>query len=95
MTVKEIVEEYLDENGYDGLYSDDSCFGEDACGCRSDDLFPCDDMENWGNPARCKPGYKKLIDGDWIIGPGEDDEETPAEKIQRETEEDAEQIDWR
>jgi len=48
MTVSEIIEKYLKENGYDGLYN---LNGE--CGCEIDDLIPC--MDYCGD---CKPGYK-------------------------------------
>ena len=34
MTVHEIVLEYLEEHGFDGLCTDD-------CGCSVDDLAPC------------------------------------------------------
>ena len=45
-TIKEIVKEYLEKNGYDGLYND--C----DCGCVVDDLMPC------GEPGFfCEPGY--------------------------------------
>ena len=33
--VKQIVKEYLKENGYDGLAGDE-------CGCGIENLFPCD-----------------------------------------------------
>ena len=33
-TVKEIVKEYLEKNGYGGLLKDE-------CDCRTSDLFPC------------------------------------------------------
>ena len=46
MDVKVIVEEYLEKNGYDGLYHED-------CGCFIADLFPC------GEPSEtCEPGYR-------------------------------------
>jgi len=47
MTVKEIVTEYLEVNGYDGLYSDCGCI------CRISCLMPrrCEDC------SKCKPGY--------------------------------------
>ena len=46
MTVKEIVQEYLKQNGYEGLFCDE-------CGCEIDDLMPCD------SPIMdCKAGYK-------------------------------------
>jgi len=37
MNVKEITEQYLRANGYDGLYNEN---GE--CGCERGDLMPCD-----------------------------------------------------
>ncbi len=37
MNVKEITEQYLKANGYDGLYNEN---GE--CGCERGDLMPCD-----------------------------------------------------
>lgn len=48
MDVKEIVEKYLKEYGYDGLYSPHI-----ECGCKVGDLMPCgfDVIES------CKPGY--------------------------------------
>ena len=49
MTVKEIVEKYLKDNGYTGLVNSD---GE--CGCEIDDLFPCGELY----PECCEPGYK-------------------------------------
>jgi hypothetical protein len=62
MNVKQIVKQYLTENGYDGLYWY-------ACGCRKGDLFPCD-----ANPDRCKPGYIKWVkdefgNKEWTIVP--------------------------
>jgi len=48
MDVKEIIKEYLSKNGYDGLVN-----AEGECGCLSDDLAPCDNME-----SECLPGYK-------------------------------------
>lgn len=68
MNVKKIVKKYLEDNGYDGLYSDE-------CGCKLDDLGPCIlgvDMIN------CQAGYISPCDpetcpadGDceWHIGP--------------------------
>jgi len=49
MTVSEIIEKYLKENGYDGLYN---LNGE--CACEIGDLIPCVDY-----CGDCKPGYKK------------------------------------
>jgi len=48
MTVKDIVEKYLRENGYGGLFEE---YGE--CGCELGDLAPCGDMNE-----KCQAGYK-------------------------------------
>ena len=48
MNVKQITEKYLQDNGYDGLYSD--LYG---CACETNDLFPCD-----CNVGECEPGYR-------------------------------------
>lgn len=48
MTVKQIVEKYLKDNGYDGL----QCYAE--CGCTLNDLMPCEE-----NFSECTPGYIK------------------------------------
>ena len=57
--VREIVEIFLEQDGYDGLYQ------PGVCACRIDDLAPCDEME-----MNCTPGY--LLPGDedfnWRIG---------------------------
>lgn len=45
MDVKTIVEQWLRDKKYDGLYSD-------ICGCEVDDLMPC------GEPRNCQPGFK-------------------------------------
>jgi hypothetical protein len=37
-TVREIVDEWLRDNGYDGLAGDD-------CGCIVGDLFPCESCD--------------------------------------------------
>jgi hypothetical protein len=61
MTIKEIVKEYLSNNGYDGLFSDII-----DCGCEISDLMPCcyEGIEN------CESGYKYCRKGDnrnWVI----------------------------
>ena len=65
--VKQIIEDYLKSQGYDGLYNSD---GE--CGCEMSDLFPCDE-----SPVNCIPGYKSQCDeecqhegrdGGWHMG---------------------------
>ena len=64
-TVREIVQEWLRTNGYDGL-----CDVE--CGCEIDDLMPC--LEDCGH---CVPGYAAtwIDDGDVCHGIAEQDDE--------------------
>lgn len=54
ITVKEIVKKYLEDNGYDGLFS------EYECGCLNDDLILCQD-----DCLNCKPGYRCVGDDDY------------------------------
>ena len=49
MTVCEIVEKYLKDNGFDGLAGE----GRRYCGCKISDLMCCGEP----NP-NCKAGYK-------------------------------------
>jgi len=73
MTITEIVEDYLKENDYDGLYNDDGCWGEDGCGCFLGDLFPCD--PEWCDIRNCRPGVRKEgLTGINYISPREGDE---------------------
>jgi len=65
MEVKQILKDYLKENGYDGL------FYPGECACKIDDLCPCQ-----SNCMDCQPGYFKdkedcdYPDGcDFYIGP--------------------------
>ncbi len=61
MNVKEIIQKWLEKNGYDGL------FRPDECACENSDLCPCCD----GN-FDCEPGYKSPCDcgdHDYHIGP--------------------------
>ena len=63
MDIQEIVEKYLRENKFDGLY----ILGE--CACNIDDLFPCDGN---GSILDCEPGYRSGSESsefDFIIGP--------------------------
>ena len=46
MIVKEIIVNYLKDNGFDGLYTED-------CGCTAEDLAPCD-----STCMDCIPGIK-------------------------------------
>ena len=63
MTVHEIIKQYLETHGYDGLF----CAGE--CSCRGDDMCPCSE-----NPLDCEPGYLRRAlpeeesIGEWVIG---------------------------
>lgn len=52
MTCKEIIENYLRENGFDGLVNTDL-----PCGCDVDSLFPCE-CEGYD----CQPAYKKVCE---------------------------------
>jgi len=52
MTIKEIVKQWLEEHGYDGL------FDNGDCGCLKDDLMPC------GQPSEyCEAGHKIAVTG--------------------------------
>lgn len=53
MTTKEIIENWLKENGYDGIYSP----GE--CACKIGDLMPCGT-----DASECEPGYQHPGDED-------------------------------
>lgn len=60
MTCAEIIESFLKENNFDGLYHTGT-----ECGCKLNDLFPCKE-----DAFDCKPGYihyKSKILHDWII----------------------------
>jgi len=59
-TVRDIIESYLRDNGFDGL-----CEPDTECGCGLDDLAPCG-----GIIQDCHPAYRiRRPDGD----PEEDD----------------------
>lgn len=62
--VKEIIENHLKANAYDGLCSDE-------CGCVIGDLFPC----GFEGVERCKPAYKWSIK-QWNAKHDEEDRET-------------------
>jgi len=67
MNVKEIVENYLKREGFDGLV-----FQDIPCGCLVGDLYGC------GNeiPLDCEPGHKHDVDpadndgAEWLVYPG-------------------------
>ncbi len=63
MTVLDIVRQYLESNGFDGLYS------PSECGCKRDDLAPCGEMG-----TECMPGYLQPGDDecDFYIGPAKE-----------------------
>jgi len=73
MTAKEIIEQYLRKNGFDGLFVDDwDTFGEDGCGCFLEDLCPCN--PEWMDITKCKAGVRvENKDGSVGIGPKEEE----------------------
>ncbi len=74
MTVKEILETYLKENGYDGLYNNYGLQNDDGeecgCFCFLEKYFClCDDIS-----PDCKPGIKlpdPSEEGMFMVGPSE------------------------
>ena len=81
--VKEIVENYLRAEGFDGL-----CNPDIECQCwlkNGPEIMNCSDSVSCeaGPVADCVPGHKALRDdGDWVIGPGKpecDSEKTPVD----------------
>lgn len=59
MSIKEIIVQYLEAHGYDGL-----CNPDQECGCFLQDIFPCD----MPNVDDCRAGHKRMgKDGDWGI----------------------------
>jgi len=62
MNAKEIIEEYLRANGFNGLWNHE-------CGCSDDFLMPCG-----GDFSQCKPGHTVRIEGGFdIIGERSED----------------------
>jgi hypothetical protein len=49
--LKEIIKEYLEQHGYDGLYN------PSECACDQSDLMPCDEPG-----VECRPGYREDCD---------------------------------
>jgi len=64
MTVKEIVETYLKEHNYEGLFIEND---RDTCSCNLDELMGCGEA-----PTSCQPGYLQLYEKgqveDYYIG---------------------------
>ena len=60
LTVRQIVAAWLTAHGYSGLYD---CNSEDGCGCRLDDLMPCESE----CALDCLPGYAVYnTDGEFL-----------------------------
>ena len=51
MNTVQIIRQWLNENGYDGLFNADL-----PCGCNLDDFMPCGGEHNVG----CKAAYKQV-----------------------------------
>ena len=67
MDIRKIAEQWLKENGYEGLCSED-------CGCEITDLMPCDTLSTIceaGYKVPCPGGEDCPADGDclWHISP--------------------------
>ena len=56
MNVREIVTDWLQANGCDGLYNLELLY--DGCACGLGDLMPCDDTFT----GDCQPGYRVPCD---------------------------------
>jgi hypothetical protein len=54
-TVSEIVKQYLEDNGYDGLYDPDN--DDEGCGCLNNDLF----IGGVDCGLKCRAGYNVTI----------------------------------
>jgi hypothetical protein len=54
MTVKQIIKEYIQANGYDGLYC------EGTCSCNIDELMEC----AYEGMPYCEPGYYRALTQD-------------------------------
>ena len=73
-TVGSIIRKWLEVNGYDGLCQEDC-----ECGCKLDDLAPCESSDF----INCIPGHiTKGKDGyDFFVKPGKATRPTPACEI--------------
>lgn len=63
ITIKEIVRQWLEANGYDGL-----CESEVECGCPLDDFMPCDEPHLKG----CVAAHREEANvvGGYLMFPG-------------------------
>ena len=52
--VRQIVVEFLETNGFDGL-----CYPDEPCGCLAENLAPCGLCDNI---LDCQPGHRKDVD---------------------------------
>ena len=59
-SVREILDQWLTEHGYDGLYTED-------CGCEVGDLAPCSEQYSFG----CRAGHKVPCDPETCPAEGE------------------------
>ena len=60
MDVRTITLQYLQQNGFDGLYL------EEICGCKLSNLFACGGCRD---ALDCEPGYIRQTHDGWIITP--------------------------
>lgn len=67
--VRKIVREWLEEHGYDGLFCED-------CGCKNDDLIPCDMPSHHCRPGQFQEITKEMYDEgyDFCIGAKDESE---------------------
>ncbi len=72
MTVFEIIEKYLKDNGYDGLTNGDDC------SCKIENLAPCCD-----DRFACRPGYEIKCNGCDVIFCLSEDKEATCPEVDR------------
>ena len=73
VNVKQIMEYFLQENGYDGLFLEDKEAGNSCRGCKTDNLMP---SEYCLISHNCQPGHFSVDpddENDWIICEEKDD----------------------
>ena len=62
MNVGNILKEYLETNGYDGIYN--PC---EECACLPNDLAPCGSLQPECRPGHFDPTYEKECERDFRI----------------------------